>query len=251
MYRSPPTSLVVTLLRLVGSIVLTALLLSCGPPRQPKVMPVPVPTARNAGVNVQGALVNASPYDDPAQAETAFGFDVRGAGLYPVRFALDNRSRAVVHIRPEQTFLIDREGQAWPVLTSDQAYNRVSNAVSRGDIARTTVDTVKLFSAAGAATGFALGTLLGKGFIDPVLQGVGIGAGFGVMDGLSDSGYAVETAIRKDLASKTLKNQRVQPGDLVYGVLFFPGRDEAKSARSLRLCLELDGYPEIVNVPLQ
>jgi hypothetical protein len=236
--------------RLVGPLVavlISALLGSCGAPREVKQPSFKMPASTGRSVNVQGALIVATPLMDPQRAQEAFGFDIRGAGLLPVRLTLDNRSKATLDIRPEQTFLIDKEGQAWPMLTQSQAYNRINRALEQGEIAVDQSGTSKILQSAVSSLGFALGMLLGRDVAGRPMRCFSVGAGLAQ----DDSCYIIENELRKDLASKGLKNQRILPGDLAYGVLFFPGREEAKYPRNLRLSLELDSYPEIVTVPLE
>lgn len=225
------------------------MLASCTPYGE-RIAPIPLPSLHGNHIDIQGAQLAAQPYVDPKQAEAAFGFDIRGAGLLPVRLALDNQSGSVVRINPQQTFLVDGEGQAWPVLTQDQAYNRISRAIEFREIARGAGKSATLMGAAGAVTGFALGVLLGEGVGKTTLQGIEVGTPVGALFGGGDAVYGLEAKIRQDLLAKTLRNQRVQPGELAYGVLFFPGSEEARSARSLRLGIELDSYPQVVNLPL-
>ena len=40
-------------------------------------------------VNVNGVLVGAEHFADPARADDAFGFDIRGAGLLPVQIGME------------------------------------------------------------------------------------------------------------------------------------------------------------------
>jgi hypothetical protein len=233
----------------LGAPLAAAILAACAPYGE-RIAPIPLPYSRSDHIDIQGAQVAAQAYVDPRQAETAFGFDIRGAGLLPVRFALDNRSDSVVRVNPQQTFLIDVDGQAWPVLTADQAYNRISRAVEFQEIGKEAGKSAALIGAAGAVTGFALGVLLGEGVGKTTLQGVEVGAPVGAFFGGTDAAYGLETKIRQDLAAKSLRNQRIQPGELAYGVLFFPGKEEARTARSLRLSIELDSYPQVVSLPL-
>ena len=84
-------------------------------------------------MNNVGLYAEAYLQDD--SAKEAFGFDIRGAGVLPVRFVLDNQSDGNIEIRGDQTFLIDAENQAWPLLTYDQAYRRVNEHVELGETA--------------------------------------------------------------------------------------------------------------------
>jgi hypothetical protein len=219
-----------------------------------RVPPVPLPSFRGDYVNVQDAMLAASAYADPEAAREAFGFDIRGAGLLPVRFVIDNQGRNVVKVSPQQTFLIDRQGLAWPLLTTEQAQNRVAGAVQLGGMARNAGISALWGGAAGLLGGFAVSLLLDGGMgpaahtnlLDQTVVGAGVGAFFG---GAEDS-QMQENDIRRNLIGKSMRNQRVQPGELAYGYLFFPGKQEAQSAVSLRLGLEIDGYPQVVNLPL-
>ncbi|QSA96775.1 hypothetical protein [Methylococcus sp. EFPC2] len=246
MTSPPPTAI----RRALAALLAGAFLYACSPQRD-KLAPLPLPSSQNDHVDVQGALISASPYIDPRQAEAAFGFDIRGAGLLPVRFALDNRSNTVIRINPQQTFLIDLDGQAWPVLSTEQAYNRVARAQELGTVALGSAQGAGLLGAAGLATGFAISVVTGHLSGTPLAQGAAAGVLLGALTGGSDANYELENQVREDLARKSLRNQLVQPGELAHGVLFFPGQDEARTARGLRLSLDLDGYPQIVTLPLK
>lgn len=219
-----------------------------------RVTPVRLPGPGSPHVDVQGALVAADAYVDSAIAKQAFGFDIRGAGLLPVRLAIDNRSRNVIQVDPRQTFLIDRRGMAWPLLTGEQAYRRVLEATSLAERTGNAGPSALLGAATGTLTGFAIGFLLHGGFAGgaqgALLEHAAGGAVVGAITGGSRDTAPLEERIRRDLASQSLRNQRLQAGALAQGYLFFPGKDEAVSADSLRLGLELDGYPQVVNVPL-
>lgn len=233
--------------RLATLLAAASLLAACNA-YQDRNVPADLPADLADAVNADGARIVARHYPDPQQAETAFGFDIRGAGLFPVRLTLDNRSRNVVQTDPQQTFLVDMQGQAWPLLTSGQAYNRAAKALDPGNIGRMG-KAAAILGAAGGATGFALGVLLSSPLAGPVGHGALIGAGLGLMGGGAETSNALEERIRKDLNDKALRNQRIQPGDLAHGVLFFPG--EAGTGKTLRLSLLMDGYPRVVNVPLK
>ncbi|MEZ4485522.1 MAG: hypothetical protein R2864_13355 [Syntrophotaleaceae bacterium] len=59
---------------------------------------------------VAGAQVAAQSYADSAAAKQAFGFDIRAAGLLPVQVVIDNGGASALNMVPEQTFLIDADG---------------------------------------------------------------------------------------------------------------------------------------------
>ncbi len=224
-----------------------AVVLACSTYHQ-KIPPILLPGYTANSVDVQGAQLAALAYADPKEAEKAFGFDIRGAGLLPIRLVIDNRGRNVVKVNPQQTFLIDRRGLAWPLLTADQAQNRVASSVSLGETLKSGALGVLEGGAAASITGFAIGLVLQNGY-GPMLNKAGVGSIVGGMSSGGDS-RELENRIRKDLNGKSLRNQRLQPGELAQGYLFFPGKEEAESALTLRLGLEMDGYPQVVNLSL-
>lgn len=219
--------------------------------REGQVAPIPMPGLSDDHVDVQGVRVTAVAYTDEDQAETAFGFDILGAGLLPVRVGVDNQSLTVVKVNPQQTFLIDLDGQAWPILTAEQAYNRAAKAVELGVITTEGAKSAALLGTAGAIGSFALAVVLSRSVATPVIQGATAGAALGAITGGSDAMSGLENKVRSDLSRKALRNQQIQPSEMAYGVLFFPARDEARGARNVRLGLELDGYPQTVTVPLK
>ncbi len=255
-------------------VLICALLASCTT-YDDRIPPVPLPALSRNHADVNGARVAAEAYADPDQAERAFGFDIRDAGLLPVRLIIDNQSTSVVMVNPQQTFLIDREGQAWPLLTGEQAYNRVASAVHVGTLVGNASRGGVWGASAGALTSFAIGLILGGGLSNNLAEDAAFGsplwvemmrtlrlsnnlaehaafgAGVGAFVGGRQDTLGLEDRIRRDLISKSLRNQRLQPGELAYGYLFFPGKDEARSASALRIGLELDGYPEVVSLPLR
>jgi hypothetical protein len=215
-----------------------------------RVAPVPLPEASPQAVSVDGAQVVAQAYMDPGQAERALGFDARGAGLIPVRFVIDNGSEGVVRLRPEQTFLLDREGNAWPLLTSEQAYKRVRAHVGAGETLSGAGESTLLGGAAGAVAGLAIGVLTGRNVAETVGKGAVVGGAAGAIGGGASRYQELDREIRTDLEEKGLRLRRVPAGELAYGYLFFPGKDEAGSALSLRLGLEVAGQGRVVELPL-
>ncbi len=215
-----------------------------------RVAPVPLPSAFSQHVDVQGALLAATPYVDADKAEDAFGFDVRSAGLLPVRLVIDNQSGTSLAILAQQTFLIDKEEQAWPLLTQEQAYRRVEKEVEIGETFKGAAKPSLMLGAAGAVAGFAIGILTGENLGETVAKGAAVGASAGALYGGVARHQEYNDEIRKDLLHNSLRNQRVKPGELAYGYLFFPGRDEAESATALRLGLSIGDKQQIVTIPL-
>ncbi len=214
-----------------------------------KVAPVPLPSAQTNSVDIMGVKLVAYPYVDEDKAEEVFGFDIRSTGLLPVRLVIDNQSNSIVEIDPGQTFLIDEQGQAWPLLTAEQAYKRIKSNVEVGETFKGAVKPSVLLGAAGAVAGFAIGVLsndIGEG----IAKGAAVGASLGALYGGGSRHEKLDSEIRQDLRQNSLRNEKVGKGELAYGYLFFPGRDEAESARALRLGIKLNGELKVVNILL-
>lgn len=215
-----------------------------------KVAPIPLPGSIMDHVNVHNVILVAKAYLEEDQAENAFGFDIRDAGLLPVRIVIDNQSASNVKISPRQTFLIDSKEQAWPLLTAEQAYQRVGASVEIGETFLSAAKPSVLAGAAGAVAGFAIGILAGKDVGEFAVKGAAVGASVGAIYGGAKRQQTLEDEVRKDLAQHSLRNHSVRPGELAHGFLFFPGKNEAKSAKRLRLNVEIAGQAQVVSLPV-
>lgn len=215
-----------------------------------RVPSVPLPEAQPGQVRADGVNLVARAYLDPKEAKVAFGFDARGAGLLPVQVVMDNQGANEVCVEPEQTFLIDPQGQAWPLLTAEQAYQRTKGHLEVGQAAKGTAKPAVFLGAAGALAGFAVGILTGQNIGEAVGKGAVLGATAGALAGGASSYVALGEKVRSDLAGRSLQNRTVQPGELAYGFLFFPGKDEAKAVQSLRLTLRIGEERRLVHLPL-
>lgn len=187
---------------------------------------------------VAGAQVAAQPYADKAQAKQAFGFDIRAAGLLPVQVVVDNMGAHGLQVVPEQTFLIDTEGNMWNLLDRRTAYERMEKSSEYARVAKKAGRGAAFGATGGALVGAAIGILTGQNVGDAALKGAAVGgAGGAVLGGGQELG-AEESArqISSDLANKELENKTIRPGMLGRGFLFFPG--EAPSAAALRLQLK-------------
>jgi hypothetical protein len=185
-----------------------------------------------------GARVGAEAFADPAAAKAAFGFDVRGAGMLPVQLVFDNQGPHTLEINPAQTFLEDRQGNLWPILTDKFAYERATKYAQTHQIFKKGAYAGFLGAAAGAIVGAAIGIVSGEDVARTVGEGAAVGAAAGTVMG-GAAGYASNDArsvIVRDLRDKSLENKAVAPGDLSHGIIFFPG--EAPSAKQLRLQLK-------------
>lgn len=215
-----------------------------------RVAPIPLPEAQADHVEVEGVKLVARPYVDKREAKEVFGFDIRGAGLLPVRFVIDNQSSGTVQVVPGQTLLIDVDGNAWPLLSSDQAYRRVKGKVEMGETFLGAAKPATLLGAAGAVAGFAVGVLTGENLAEATSKGAVLGAAAGAVGGGASRYDNLGSQVSNDLARQSLQNRRVGRGELAYGYLFFPGDKEAKSAKTLRLGVKIGAASHIVNLPL-
>jgi hypothetical protein len=202
---------------------------------------------------IAGAQVAARSYADKAAAKEAFGFDVRGAGLLPVQVVVDNGGSHGLAVVPEQTFLIDAEGNVWNLLDRRTAYQRVESSSEYARIGKGAGKGGMLGAAGGALIGAAIGILSGENVGTAATKGAAVGAAGGAVVGGTQAGTAPDAGrqIARDLANKELENRTIQPGMLGRGFLFFPG--EAPSASALRLQMQETDSGEIHTaiLPLQ
>ena len=225
------------------------MLCSCGTYHN-KIAPVPLPALANDHVNIDGVLLIARSYVDSDSAEKAFGFDIRDAGLLPIKVVIENQSDKNVRLIGKQAFLLDEEGQAWPLLTAHQANERVSGQLQVVDGFLNTSTSTVLMGAAGAITGLAIGVLTGDNLGTAVMKGAVLGGAAGAIYGASSSHSESGAKIAYDVTQKSFKNRVITAGALAHGYLFFPGLDEAESAQMLRLSLMVGNTPKVVNIIL-
>ncbi len=229
--------------------VLLSLMASCSSYKY-KAVPVSLPSSQSEHVSVEGVLISGTAYLTNDYAEKRFGFDIRKAGLLPVQIVIDNQGTKGVVIDPLQTFLIDENGQAWPILPEQEAYRRVKDYTEVGNIAKGTVKPAAILGAAGALVGFAVGVVSGHNVKKDIARGAVTGATIGAIAGGVSALSGSEEQIRQDLINRSLQNSVIGPGQLVHGFLFFPGKDEALSVKELRLALKIGGKEKVVTVPL-
>lgn len=231
-------------------LILAALALSCTPYRSREVA-FRHPSAYGNLQNVAGAQVAAEKYEDTEAARKAFGFDIRSAGLFPVQVIVDNTGMHSLEVVPDQTFLIDRDGGMWNMLSRQSAYERLEKSSEYARIAKEAGRGSILGAAGGALLGAAIGVLSGD-FSEATLKGAAVGAAGGAIAGGAKgaSDMSEGRQISRDLANKQLQNKPMEPGSLGRGFLFFPG--EAPSAASLRIQFRLGDTAETrtVNLPL-
>lgn len=215
-----------------------------------KVAPVPLPSEQTGGLEVNGVGLYAEAYLQPDAAERAFGFDIRGAGVVPVRFVLDNQSEGEIEIRGDQTFLIDADKQAWPLLTYDQAYRRVNRHVEIGETVKGAAKPAVLLAATGALVGAATGVVSGDSAAEGAGRGAAAGAAAGAIIGGAKRYQEIGHEIREDLANHSFEYRNIETGEIAYGFLFFPGDQEIRSLNALRISININNQPQIVQLQL-
>jgi hypothetical protein len=205
---------------------------------EPKVQPYKLPEASANVQRVAGAYVAARAWDQEEEAQQAFGFNIIRAGLLPVQVSFDNRGGQTLVIVPSQTFLINRLQEISPVLSDQEAYERVSRGTKLQETVKGVTQGALLGTATGALIGAAVGVVAGHSAGEYALRGLTMGAASGAV--LGGAQGATETpvprSITEDLSRRNLKNTPIKPGELAYGLILF-GR-EAGQPQALRLQLK-------------
>lgn len=202
-----------------------------------RVVPFKMPAAYPNATPVADATLAAKAYDSPEEATAAFGFDIRGAGIFPVQVIFDNTGSHPLEVLANQTFLVDEENNLWPILDERMAYDRLSKATELGKVAPEAAKGGFLAGAAGAVIGAAIGIVTGQNVAAAAGQGAAIGAAAGITmggaKGLSESDVRQE--IQEDLRNRTLEKRPIAPHEVAHGFIFYPG--EAKKAKELRISI--------------
>ncbi|MDY6836991.1 MAG: glycine zipper domain-containing protein [Thermodesulfobacteriota bacterium] len=205
-----------------------------------QVVPFKMPNAYGNAMNVAGATIAARAYEEAKEAKEAFGWDIRGAGLYPVQVIFDNLGDQSLEIEPSQTFLIDGENNLWSILDSSLAYDRVTEKMEMSRIAKGAVTPGLLSGAAGALVGAAIGIVVGDNVAESAGKGAAVGAAVGATLGGAEAAATegeARATISQDLQAKALENKAISPHSIAHGFIFFPG--EAKGTGELRMQLRV------------
>ncbi|MDH4322021.1 MAG: hypothetical protein OEV73_11060 [Desulfobulbaceae bacterium] len=208
-----------------------------------RVAPITLPD-NNRGITVgDGLKISGYAITDPKEAEKALGFNAIKAGLLAVRVTFQNDGSETATVNPDQTFLIDSANNAWPILSQRQAAERAEKHVDIGETARGSAKPAFLLGAAGAVAGAAIAIVTGENVGEAMGKGAAVGAAGGAILGGAAAYADTHDRIRKEMNEKGLHNDVIQPGEIAYGFLFFPGTvgEEAKDAVELRLSLALGG----------
>ncbi|HBR22272.1 MAG TPA: glycine zipper family protein [Nitrospiraceae bacterium] len=210
-------------------------LISCATSYQAQPLPFKVPSAYPNAQNISGATVGAKAYADADEARETFGFDIRAAGMLPVQVVFDNQGKHTLEINSSQTFLEDNEGNLWPILASDIAYERATKYAQTKEIFKEGAYHGFLGAIAGATIGAAIGIVTGQDVAKMTGRGAALGAASGAVIG-GAKGYDAKEAQSKiidDLKQKSLQSKPIESNTLAYGIIFFPG--EVKSVKQVRM----------------
>jgi hypothetical protein len=171
-------------------------------------------------MEAEGVRFQAQFLEDGSLASAEFGFDMRNAGLLPVRIGIANQSGNAVRLIPRQTFLVDLDNQAWPMLTSVEASERLARAGIKADSPPRTPQREDM----DALTGFALDMAVGPAVaIDATAAG------------------KADNTLSRTFVGKHQHNRNIPAGQQASGTMLFPGQEEARGVRGLRLCYQQDG----------
>lgn len=220
-------------------IALLTVLVGCTTSYKARPLPFKSPTSYENMVDINGAQIGGQAYVDVYAASTAFGFDIRGAGMLPVQIVFDNQGPHALEINPSQTFLEDAQGNLWPILTDRFAYERATKYAQTKKIFKEGAYSGFLGATAGAIIGAAVGIVSGEDVGRAIGEGAAVGAAAGALAGGAQGAATSNDARRvivRDLRDKSLENKSITPGNLSHGIIFFPG--EATSAKQLRLQLK-------------
>jgi hypothetical protein len=199
-------------------------------------IPFRAPEAYVNHQEVAGVSLGSEAYPDKKSAKEAFGFDIKGSGLLPVKLVLDNKSGQSIEIITAQTFLIDNGGNYWPVIPNSVAFERLEKSTHFASFfGKGAGKGAVIGAAAGGILATALGIVSGQSVATFLGKGAAMGGAAGAIIGGAHQGSSGdrERQISNDLRDKGLEGKVIPDLYLADGFLFFPG--EAKSAKELRL----------------
>jgi hypothetical protein len=208
---------------------------SCGTTYKAKPLPFKAPDSYGNAQKISGAVIAARAFDNPSEVKKVFGFAALDAGLLPVQIIFDNRGPNTLEIDTQQTLVEDHDGNLWPILAKNIAYERATKYAQTRETFKEGAYGGFLGAVGGALVGAAVGIVSGENVAEQAGKGAAAGAAGGAVLG-GTGGYTANSASRAimdDLREKALKTSLIEPGTLSYGIIFFPG--EAKSAKRLRL----------------
>jgi hypothetical protein len=216
---------------------LVTVLVSCARYER-KVVPFKMPQAYENATDVAGAVIAAKSYDDPKEAQEAFGFNIIDAGITPVQVIFDNKGGHEIEVIPQSTFLVDVDNNLWPIIDARLAYDRIAKKTDLGEVVPGAAKPGLLAGTAGAIIGAAIGIVTGTNVGDAAMKGAAVGAAAGLTMGGAKgwSDPTVRNEIREDLQTRSLQQRAVHSKEIAHGFIFFPG--ESKKAKELRLSIK-------------
>ena len=201
-------------------------------------------------VEVFGAVIAAKAWANGMEANQAFGFDIKGAGVTPVQVVVDNKGPSTLSIVPAQTLVRDTEDQFWNLLPPNVALDRIDKKTRVGRVGSKGAATAVLGGAAGAILGAAYGVVSDRGVIRSAYKGAVAGAAVGAVKG-GVEGYndqESKSQIAMDLDSRGLKGKPLRPFEISQGFLFFPGEVNSASSLRIRIRNENTGQDKILEL---
>jgi hypothetical protein len=194
------------------------------------------PAEEYANMQVDGGIkVGGEAYAGKEEAENAFGFDIKGAGLLPVQIVINNGSAKTLEIVSNQTFLVDTTNRYWSIIPNRDAVERIDKATETGTLAKGAGKGAALGAVGGAILGAAIGIVSGENIASAAGKGAALGAAGGAVVGGVKEGTSKdkEYRISDDIRDKGIEGKGIPAEGLANGFIFFPA--EAPSAKELRL----------------
>jgi len=182
-----------------------------------------------------GVSIGAEGYLGADEAKDAFGFDIKATGLIPFQLVMNNQSGKSIQIVTEQTFMLDAEGNYWPVVANQVAVDRISKSTQLAALGKGAGVGALWGAAGGAILGAAVGIASGQNVGKAMGAGAALGGAGGAILGTGKEAMSTDrpTQILNDIRSKGLEGKTIPQDHLANGFLFFPA--EAKSAKSIKL----------------
>ncbi|CAN2039541.1 Glycine zipper domain-containing protein [Candidatus Magnetomoraceae bacterium gMMP-15] len=195
------------------------------------------PSSYADSTEIAGMIVAAQAYTTSDEAKAFFGFDIHGAGIFPVQLIFDNQGKNRLEIVFDQTFLEDANGNLWEILTENLAYKRITKHTGTTEAVREGAKGGLIGAVAGSILGAAIGVATGNNVAASAGKGAALGGAAGVALGGTKglNSEDAETDVINDFQKKSLEDRIIEPGGLTRGFLFFP--NEASQGNLLRLKL--------------
>ncbi|MDR1083505.1 MAG: hypothetical protein LBP22_01295 [Deltaproteobacteria bacterium] len=215
--------------------VLGFLLLACAPKYEYRAVPTRAIESYRNLTEIGYASIAAEALADGRQLTDTFGFDLKAAGVQPVRLLIQNDDDVDLTILAGST-LTDARGQIWELLPQNVVFDRIDRHTGGSSFEEGAGRTVKgavigaiLGAAVGVATGTNVGSAVGKG----AAVGGAIGASSAILGiGMNDDKSG---AIVRDFSDMAIKPSSVAPGESVRGFLFFPGESDRPVKLNLKV----------------